>query len=169
MTREEILSKFPEGNQYYLPLLLAMELQLSKPEVFGLCWSDVNASTDWLTVRYEARYDRYSNLIIFSTKDEMKFVRLTKEARDALRRAKKQIHHSKRYIINSSDVLMGPYQFYSDRNDTVSPICVRGDGTYISPLCCNYVSLVLQGKKGKLQNPDPNWKWEDLFALNSDA
>lgn len=165
MTREEVLSRFPEGSTYYVPLLLAMELHLSKPEVFGLCWSDINFSTDYLTVKYEAYYERCSNRIIFSMKSNITFVRLTKVARDALKRAKKQAHHSKRYVINSSDVLMGPYQFYSSHIDSISPICVRGDGTYVSPLGCNYVALVLQGKRGNFPNADPKWKWEDLFEL----
>jgi hypothetical protein len=175
MTREDVLSRFPEGSVYYLPLLLGMELKLTKSETFGLSWQDVDLARGIVRVNNVAYYNRFDNYIYFFKSVKSNTSNLTIPAQNALKRAKKRVNYNRgtntkqTYTVRVNGQLRGPYEQWPRRHgnlcDELIPVCARQDGTYISPQGINYVARILQGKQGRFNAPDSNWKWEDLWVL----
>lgn len=159
---QAILNRFPEGTTYFLPLYLAITLNLTKEEVFGLSENDIQIDTGIIILHYLARYDRESNRIKFIVCNH-RTIPLTSESKAILTR-----------VLDDHDILYQRLKrpMYSLNGDELTkwtnqlnpfyPLLIRNDGTYISPLGINYVTRVIQGKVSSVEIVQPNWSFNNL-------
>lgn len=158
---EMIFNRFPEGNPYYIPLLVGYWCGFTADQAFALTFECVQPET--VLSGYSVKYNRSDNQLYFYRGVDRKTA-VPMGVEKALRRAINRnlcitaTHRRPNYYIDKK----GRLNTISGRR--VLLINLRPDGTFVSPLGLNHIARVIHGKKGDYEHPDPEWKFEDMIA-----
>lgn len=152
---ERIISRFPFGNKYHIPLIIGYHTGLRISEVFGLTWDDIDFEKREITVKKQiVKYkpDEQKALWCFGPTKTESSKRVVKIGESLLK-----ILKSEKARQNENHLRYGEYYtFYSlkkidekifnfipDNKDAVKLICVDENGQFVTTDSFKYCSRVI--------------------------
>lgn len=153
---QKIVSRFPAGNKYHLPLMLGYHLGLRISEAFALTWSDIDL--DQRTIRITKQIVKVKRegdpkaLWCLGPPKTAASVRvvgmgetLFKALRtERIRQAENRMRYGEYYARYSSrEVEQGLGELVRDPEGQIMPVCVDEDGSFVTTDSFKYCSRVI--------------------------
>lgn len=164
---KQVLSRFPKGHPYHIPIQLGYRCGLRLGEVFGLTWDDIDINEGTLTVHRQCQMDNDVKLwrLLLPKYDSIRVISLDNTMLNILSEAKQEQQKNAKMFAE----LYCP--LYLDETNHITTdktpkqiqlINVREDGSFISPRAMQHAFRVIHGKD------NPNNKNKTNNALNFD-
>lgn len=155
---EKIISRFPEGNKWHLPLMIGYHTGMRISEVFALTWGDIDLDKGIITVsKQTVRYkpdDGKVKWCFGATKSKagVRAFRIGATLHELLKRENIR-QKEKRLLYGEFYAKYGLIEFKDKNGETlseivrdpkdISPVCVNDDGTLINTDSFKYCSRVI--------------------------
>lgn len=143
---KRIISRFPFGNKYHIPLVIGYYTGLRISEVFGLTWDDINFEKLEINVSKQTiRMQKGKwNLDEPKTKSSVRTVKFGKELCEILRREKaRQAENRLRYGEYYTFYSLIDKELVLDKNGKVKLICVDENGMLVTTDSFKYCSRII--------------------------
>lgn len=143
---KRIISRFPFGNKYHIPLIIGYYTGLRISEVFGLTWEDINFETFEINVSKQTiRMQKGKwNLDEPKTKSSVRTVKFGKELASILKKEKaRQAENRLRYGEYYTFYSLVDKELVLDKNGKVKLICVDENGMLVTTDSFKYCSRVI--------------------------
>lgn len=148
---EQIISRFPFGNKYHIPLMIGYYTGMRISEVFALTWEDIDFEKLEIKVSKQIvkiKPDREKAKWCFGepkTKSAHRIVRIGSNLSETLKREKLRQkenkllygHYRTKYSLCEMDELV------PDENGKIDLLCVNDDGTFVTTDSFKYCSRVI--------------------------
>ncbi len=159
---QEIFKRFPERTSSFIPLKIAYECGLRLGETFALCWEDIdlenkiiyiNRQVQWMADNERSKSaPKYNSYRVIEIGDEL--TKILKNEKDRQDRAKEYYNQRyQNYFVPFELSFNGKiplYQVSVNRikkgaiNNQIHLICVREDGSYITPRTIQHTTMIIK-------------------------
>lgn len=141
-----IISRFPFGNKYHIPLIIGYYTGLRISEVFGLTWNDIDFEKLEINVSKQTiRMQRGKwNLDEPKTKSSVRTVKIGKELATILKKEKaRQAENRLRYGEYYTFYSLVDKELVLDKNGKVKLVCVDENGMLVTTDSFKYCSRII--------------------------
>lgn len=150
-----IISRFPFGNKYHIPLIIGYHTGLRISEVFALTWDDIDFDNKQIIVNKQiVKFKQGSDKAkwCFSppkTKSSIRVVKVGDSLLDILkaektRQAKNRLLYGEFYTFYSlSKIDDNTHSFHENKQGDVRLVCVGDDGHFVTTDSFKYCSRVI--------------------------
>lgn len=160
-TFNKLISRFQEGSNFYIPLMLGFHAGLRIGEAYALTWEDIDLKNGTINVNKQiTKPDGYKNWFFSSPKyDSFREIGIGTELLEVLRKERKKqleneikygIHYTTQYAIKSIDgqreynYVMQSEKSVGNVGSRINLVNVRENGQMMTPESFKYASRVIR-------------------------
>ena len=151
---DAIFERFPEGTSDHIPLMIGYKCGLRIGEAFAVCWEDIDFCKSVIHVRRQIQWHQEDSGFWYYSKpkynserdvdvDSSTLALLAREHSRQMRDADYCGEAYTRYYSNDVGVIS---DMMFDGFSEIHPVCVRRDGTLISPRTMQHTSHIIHTK-----------------------